>query len=84
MFSHELLSVTSTQIIYFECPHCGGMCEVIQKDINCGIFRHAVHADTFLPFDPHASESSMRQSKVHGCGKPFKFINGIVSKCGYV
>lgn len=84
-FEQTQTPMTTKRLLHFECPHCGGMCEVLEKDINCGIFRHAVHSDSFLPFNPHASEKSIQEAKVHGCGKPFRLDSaGRASKCEYI
>ena len=58
-------------IIRFECPHCGGMCEVRRADIKCRVFRHAVHADSMVPYNPHASRQDLEGANIRGCGKPF-------------
>lgn len=78
------LSNATTEILRFECPHCGGMCEVQQSEIKCGIFRHAVLTETFVPIDSHASQAKIARSKIHGCGKPFRIDSGgNISICGY-
>jgi len=72
-------------MVRFECPHCGGLCEVLRADIRCGVFRHAAHADTMTPFDPHASRDRLANSKIWGCGLPFRMDSlGQVSSCGYI
>jgi len=58
------------------CPHCFDEVIIIENEINCGIFRHAVYKDSLQPINPHASkqecERLIEEDKVYGCAKPFK------------
>lgn len=92
--------MSTESIIYtLECPHCGGIIEICENQINCSIFRHARWKDPQkelkTPFSPHAPqklcETSFKEGLIFGCGKPFKFkfINkttrkGVLIPCDYV
>ncbi len=77
--------------LFFPCPHCGVQVSVLNSEINCGIFRHAVFKN-LKPVDPHASrkflEELQRKNEVIGCCNPFRLsiIDGvvIVEKCDYI
>lgn len=66
------------EIYYLECPHCKGLIEIHEADINCSIFRHGVYIDSGTQMNPHASreecEGAFSKGKIIGCGKPFRFI----------
>lgn len=79
--------------IYVECPHCNHMTTINIKEINCGIFRHAVFKNNMKPINPHESEANcnrlVRDNIVFGCAKPFKIIKlsddkYITEPCGYI
>lgn len=60
----------------FECPHCGGLIQVSQLEINCGVFRHAIVKATMTQIPPHSSKEvceNLIAAGVYGCGKPFLF-----------
>ncbi len=59
---------------FFECPHCGGLVEIVE--INCGIFRHSTQVG------PHAPKE-MCDKVTDGCGKPFEFKDGKLIICDY-
>jgi ArsR family metal-binding transcriptional regulator len=71
------------------CPHCEDY--IIITELNCGIFRHAVHKNGDQ-VDPHLPKKEcdhlVKQGEVLGCCKPFriKVINGEwkVEKCEYI
>lgn len=75
----------------FTCPQCRSLACIYQKDINCGIFRHACYKDSQNPVDPHMKKEDLdkliKEDKIYGCGKPFeaKLVDGkIVAKvCDY-
>ncbi len=75
-------------IFYFECPHCNTLCQVPRSEIRCTIFRHAVYKDGMRFVPPHASketcETWLKEGKVWGCAKPFKFDGNKVEKCDYI
>lgn len=77
-----------TEIYYFECPHCGLLCEVPVVEIRCTIFRHAIFKDGMRYADPHAPKAQCEKwvadGLVYGCGKPFRFDGRTVEVCDYI
>ena len=76
-----------------ECPHCKQFFIVNNKEINCGIFRHAVYKKNLIPINPHETEINcnklVENNLVFGCAKPFKIVKTldnkyIVSICDYI
>jgi hypothetical protein len=65
-------------IYYLECPHCNGLIEIHENEINCAIFRHGIYKDSGLQMNPHESkeicESVFANALIIGCGKPFRFV----------
>ena len=61
----------------FSCPHCCGMLQVMENQINCKIFRHATYKSTHLQIPPHSTkqtcEKLFKTKMVYGCAKPFLF-----------
>jgi hypothetical protein len=79
--------------IYVECPHCNHIVTINIKEINCGIFRHAVFKKDMKPINPHETEANcyilIRDDLVFGCTKPFKVIKlsddkYITESCDYI
>jgi len=78
--------------LYFECPHCNGMVNVLKSEINCGIFRHGYFKSTNMQIPSHASKEQcdlyIKNDKIYGCGKPFRLIldsNKIkIEMCEYI
>ena len=76
----------------FPCPHCGLNQFESSREINCGIFRHAVYKTNMSQIDPHASkltcDTLKEQDKVYGCAKPYEMVNDgtswSVRECGYM
>lgn len=74
------------------CPHCNNFVIVNTKDINCGIFRHAVYIKDMKPINPHETKENcdelVKNNLVYGCGKPFKIIQidnkYFVEICDYI
>ena len=62
-------------ILYFQCPHCDNLFEVLDSEINCGIFRHAAFKNG-EPVSPHAPKEHLDHwselGLLNGCGKPFR------------
>ena len=62
----------------FFCPHCESLIQVLENEVNCQIFRHAVRKSTGEPVNPHLPkeqcDSLVEQNLVYGCCKPFKLI----------
>ena len=73
---------------YFNCPHCGVMCQVHKNDIRCTIFRHGIYKKDSSFVNPHASkeecEKIIKSGVIYGCGKPFIFDGKSVKICGYI
>ena len=78
-----------------QCPHCSDIIIIDSKDINCGIFRHAVYRTNLQQLNPHASEleckSLVDRGSILGCGKPFQVTRSlsnpselIVNICDYI
>ena len=79
--------------LILKCPSCNNIVIINKKDINCSIFRHGVFKNNNKQIDPHASkeicDKLVKESKIYGCGKPFKLIKNeknIYSavKCDYI
>ena len=77
-----------TDFFYFNCPHCDLMCQIPRNEIRCTIFRHAVFKENMEFVPPHAPqkvcEEWIKNGKVWGCGKPFKFDGVNLSICDYI
>lgn len=69
--------MTEKEII-LECPHCNGVIIVLEKQLNCKIFRHGIFKKNGIQIDPHLKknecEKLIRDKTIWGCGKPFKVI----------
>ena len=67
------------------CPHCGLVSEIEQ--LNCGIFRCGYYRENLLQIPPHLSQTEceelVKEHKIYGCGKGWKFVDGRVMGCGY-
>ena len=67
------------------CPWCD-ICIVIEA-VNCGRFVCGVLRETGHQVNPHAPkqhcEQLVRDGLIWGCGKPFKFVGGVLKKCEY-
>jgi hypothetical protein len=78
-------AVTVDGVHYFACPHCGVAISV--EVVACGIFRCGVLKNG-QPVPPHADRATcerlVKQGKVWGCAKPFKFDGRVVVECDYV
>jgi hypothetical protein len=77
----------------FECPHCKTMFIVNTKEINCGIFRHAVFSNDLKPINPHETKENcnelVRNNLVYGCAGPLKIYKDndnkyIIEICDYI
>ena len=88
-----MTSVCMTPLLSIACPHCQGHIVVVEKDVKCGIFRHAVYRCSGEPVPPHAPKAVCEQlvadAKVFGCAKPFRLVqvgDGCwrAVKCAYV
>lgn len=72
----KIVEKEDDSLIVFPCPHCNLQTSVFKRDINCGIFRHAVWKKNNLPIPPHAKKEAvdnwLKTSIIVGCGKQFK------------
>lgn len=78
----------------FTCPHCSDMIQVLEKELNCCIFRHATYKDSMKQVNPHLPKEQcdklILEGTVLGCCKPFRFFKGndgvksYVAKCDYI
>lgn len=85
--------MSSKTVLSFPCPHCGLLFEVLESELRCRIFRHAVMRADMKQLNPHAPKVEcdrvVREGLVFGCAKPFR-IDGDpksgyrVSICGYI
>jgi len=76
--------------LYFECPWCGGTVEIMNTQINCGIFRHATYKTSGQQIPPHASRDECERliDQVFGCAKPFQIScidsSLVIKECDYI
>jgi hypothetical protein len=78
--------------IELECPHCKNYFIVNEKEINCGIFRHAVYKKNIKPINPHETkencEKLIKEELIYGCAKPFKISKQenkyVIEICDYI
>lgn len=77
----------------FKCPHCNGVVEVLQNQINCKIFRHATYKKDGQQIGPHTKQhecdSLVENDEVYGCTKPFQIRElpnkqWMVEVCDYI
>jgi len=58
-----------------KCPHCDSENLIEEKDINCGIFVHAVMKKSGKQVNPHSSQTLLnkliKNKSIYGCGKVF-------------
>jgi DNA-directed RNA polymerase subunit RPC12/RpoP len=58
-----------------KCPHCSSEILIEEKDINCGIFVHAVMKKSGKQVNPHSSQTLLnkliKNKSIYGCGKVF-------------
>ncbi len=72
--------VKEEDVLKFLCPHCEDEIEVLKREINCGIFRHAIfkvppHSAANQPHAPEVvCQKAVLEGSVHGCAKPFELI----------
>lgn len=79
----------------FECPHCDGMVQVKEKQVQCQIFRHGATKANNKQINPHATQEECERlvegDLIYGCGKPFRIFKAEGSltwthadKCDYI
>ena len=73
-------------MLVVKCPHCNGSVEIEQ--LNCKIFRHGYFKNIDSQVNPHLDKEGcdelVRLGLIWGCGKPFKIVNNVAIKCGYI
>lgn len=84
----KVLYIPSDKCYVFPCPHCNSYIQVVENEVNCQIFVHAVIKSTGVQVNPHASKeycvSLVSQNLVDGCCKPFKLFQGNCDLIEYV
>lgn len=67
---------TNQTFYLFACPHCGGAVQVLENEVNCTIFRHAVLKANGQQISPHTPKAECdrldSERLVEGCAKPFR------------
>lgn len=79
-------------LLIFECPNCHLVITVLQNEVNCKIFRHAIYKNNLQQINPHAPkiecDKLVEEDRIIGCCRPFRLndINNIwtVEECGYI
>lgn len=70
------------------CPHCKIKFMVYKTEIGCQIFRHGVYKSNGEQINPHAPkefcDQMVREGKIWGCGKPFKYDGTKAEVCEYL
>lgn len=60
-----------------QCPHCRDELYLLETELNCGIYRHAVEKNG-NSVDPHCSKERMdvliKNNVIFGCGQPFRIV----------
>lgn len=68
------------------CPHCDGTVQI--ERLNCAIFRHGIFKRNGRQIPPHASKADcdrwIAKKEIHGCGRPFKVVDGKAIVCEYI
>ena len=82
------MSVKQNYIVVI-CPHCNGSILILEKEINCKIFRHGVLKSTKKQINPHLEKKKcdrlFAEGLIFGCGKPFRLnddMNAVI--CDYI
>jgi hypothetical protein len=64
-------------MIITSCPTCLGDIIILEEEINCSIFRHAVYKNG-CEVNPHTPEVIMKNmiqcDMIFGCGSPFRLV----------
>ena len=87
----EVVYNSNDKTFVFECPHCNEQIQVLEIELACCIFRHAIYKHNYQQIDPHTSEEVCNklkeQNTIFGCAKPFQFFKGsepYVEECDYI
>lgn len=63
-----------------QCPHCNDDLYLMESEVNCGIYRHAVHKNG-VSVDPHCTKDVMevliKNKAIIGCGQPFQIVTEV-------
>ena len=85
-FASSTDAVVVDGVYYFACPHCGATIEVVS--IACGIFRCGEMKSGKGQIPPHADKATcdrlVKEGKVWGCARPFRFDGRRATVCAYV
>jgi len=92
--SRQEVKIDKLRRVYtFNCPHCKGIVEVKEDQVNCQIFRHGIIKSTGMQVNPHSPktycDNLVEKKLVYGCCRPFKmFIHNTlepyVEVCDYI
>lgn len=82
-----ILQATEPEPHIGKCPHCKSKFIVYKTELGCQIFRHGVYKDSNQPINPHAPkefcDQMVKEGKIWGCGKPFKYDGTKAEVCDY-
>ncbi len=74
-------------MIITTCPHCNGDIIILENEINCNIFRHAVYKNG-CEIPQHSSkiyvDSLIQHDLIWGCGKPFTLKDEKAIECDWI
>jgi len=69
----------SENYVLIKCPYCENDIFIMEREINCAIFRHGVYKTNMEPIPPHSTmdqcEYLVKHNLIYGCGKPFRLVN---------
>lgn len=98
--SRNVITITDKDSVFyfFLCPHCDGGIIVLNNEVACKIFRHAVIKpscfDSTFPksclVNPHESKDNIDKlistGAIYGCGRPIRMTNDFksVEICDYI
>lgn len=74
-------------MIITTCPTCQGCIIILEEEINCALFRHAIFKNG-TEVGPHTSkelmDSFIQQDLIFGCGSPFRLEGETAVKCDWI
>jgi hypothetical protein len=74
-------------MIVTTCPYCQGDVIILEEEINCGIFRHAVfkNGEGVPPHTPRELMKNMIElDLIFGCGSPFRLEDNKAVPCDWI
>lgn len=82
----------TSEELQLQCPHCQGNIIIMESEINCGIFRHAIYKSSGQQISPHAPKEEcdklIEQNEIFGCARPFQIIKNneqwTIQICEYI